>query len=275
MKPWVKPLPGALLEQQKPFYAGSTSTGATIRRSIGDPDLNARYTASRMAGPPGQGPIPPGPPHTSSVAVLAEPELLRADCVTFDEFLSPAEMSAVLQYALDQESAFVISEVTKPESTNGIIAYEQRRSRVLMDLGKHHKLFADRIRVCWPRVLAKLGREFSELSEMEAQITASNDGDYFHCHSDNGCRENVTREITFVYFFHREPNQFQGGELRIYDSRRENDQYLATEKYRSIVPQQNQIVFFPSALIHEITPVECSSRVFADSRFTVNGWLHR
>jgi hypothetical protein len=264
-----------LLEQQKPFYADRTKASSTIRRSIGDQDFNAEYRASRMAGPPSQGPGPPGPPHTSSVAVLAEPELLCADCVVFDEFLSPSEMSEVLQYALAQECVFVISEVTRPENTNGIIAYEHRRSRVLMDLGTHHKIFADRLRSSLPRVLAKLGSEFSELSKMEAQITASNDGDYFHCHSDNACRENATREITFVYFFHREPNQFHGGELRIYDSRRENDQFVATEKYRSIVPQQNQMVFFPSALIHEITPVECSSRAFADSRFTVNGWLHR
>jgi SM-20-related protein len=42
-----------------------------------------------------------------------------------------------------------------------------------------------------------------------------------------------------------------------------------------IVPQPNQIVFFPCSLLHEITPVECPSRAFADSRFTLNGWLHK
>jgi Rps23 Pro-64 3,4-dihydroxylase Tpa1-like proline 4-hydroxylase len=41
------------------------------------------------------------------------------------------------------------------------------------------------------------------------------------------------------------------------------------------VPQQNQIVFFPCSVLHEITPVECPSRAFADSRFTLNGWLHK
>jgi Rps23 Pro-64 3,4-dihydroxylase Tpa1-like proline 4-hydroxylase len=38
---------------------------------------------------------------------------------------------------------------------------------------------------------------------------------------------------------------------------------------------QNQIVFFPSETLHEVLPVECPSGEFADSRFTVNGWLHR
>jgi Rps23 Pro-64 3,4-dihydroxylase Tpa1-like proline 4-hydroxylase len=41
------------------------------------------------------------------------------------------------------------------------------------------------------------------------------------------------------------------------------------------VPQQNQIVFFPCSVLHEITAIECSSRAFADSRFTLNGWLHK
>jgi Rps23 Pro-64 3,4-dihydroxylase Tpa1-like proline 4-hydroxylase len=78
-----------------------------------------------------------------------------------------------------------------------------------------------------------------------------------------------------VYFFHREPKTFRGGDLRIYDSRWENGRYEPTENYRNIVPRQNQMVFFVSSLAHEITPVECPSGAFADSRFTVNGWIHR
>jgi Rps23 Pro-64 3,4-dihydroxylase Tpa1-like proline 4-hydroxylase len=81
--------------------------------------------------------------------------------------------------------------------------------------------------------------------------------------------------MTFVYFFHREPRQFEGGELRLHDSKNGGDHPLSTGSYQTIVPEQNQIVFFPSSTLHEITPVHCRSRSFADSRFTVNGWLHR
>jgi Rps23 Pro-64 3,4-dihydroxylase Tpa1-like proline 4-hydroxylase len=120
-----------------------------------------------------------------------------------------------------------------------------------------------------------LQREPFQVTRDETQITASNDGDFFRWHTDNGSQEVASREITFVYFFHREPKRFCGGELRIYDSRREGDGFVPTQNYRAIVPQQNQLVVFPSSLAHEITPVECLSRAFADSRFTVNGWLHR
>jgi Rps23 Pro-64 3,4-dihydroxylase Tpa1-like proline 4-hydroxylase len=54
-----------------------------------------------------------------------------------------------------------------------------------------------------------------------------------------------------------------------------NGDYVSEGSYQTIVPRQNQIVFFPCELLHEITPVECASQLFADSRFTLNGWLRR
>jgi Rps23 Pro-64 3,4-dihydroxylase Tpa1-like proline 4-hydroxylase len=32
-------------------------------------------------------------------------------------------------------------------------------------------------------------------------------------------------------------------------------------------------VFFPCELLHEVTAVKCASKLFGDSRFTLNGWL--
>ena len=192
-----------------------------------------------------------------------------------EEFLAPSELDDLLQYTLRQESSFSISEVISPGFHGGMVDHEHRRSRVLMDLGKHNGVIVDRIQSSWPRILSRLSHDPFVASRVEAQITASGDGDFFRCHTDNGAGEIALREITFVYFFHREPKTFQGGELRIYDSRFENGAYVPSEDYRTIVPQQNQMVLFASSLSHEITPVECASKAFADSRFTVNGWFHR
>ena len=132
-----------------------------------------------------------------------------------------------------------------------------------------------RVKAALPQVLQTLGMEEFSIADSEVQITASNDGDFFRFHSDNGSGRVATRHLTFVYFFHREPRQFEGGELRIHDARLEEGRYVSEGSYHSIVPQQNQIVFFPCELLHEITPVGCSSGLFADSRFTLNGWLRR
>jgi Rps23 Pro-64 3,4-dihydroxylase Tpa1-like proline 4-hydroxylase len=213
--------------------------------------------------------------NTGGVAVLEASDFLPAECTLLDEFLTLAELDALLQHTLDREIQFQVSEVLSPGVSGGAVDFEQRRSNVLMDLGLQESVIVDRLRTCLPRALQKLGRDPFPIARVECQITASKHGDYFHWHSDNGAPSVASREITFVYFFHREPKRFSGGELRIYDSRWENDRYAPTANYRAIVPEQNQLVLFPSALAHEITLVECPSGTFADSRFTVNGWLHK
>src|SRR5713226_1773066 len=238
--------------------------------------------------PPGTAPQPPTaapqPPRSSasgtqaegsSVAVMERPEFLSAQCVVLEEFLAPDEVKQLMQYTLDHETDFQISEVVSPGVSGGMIDYDHRRSRILMNLDRHHEVIVNRIQACLPRVLAKLGRDVFRPSQVEAQITASNHGDFFRNHSDNLQEDTVSRELTFVYFFHREPKAFRGGDLRIYDSCWQNGQYASAGQHETLVPEQNQIVFFPSSLVHEITPVDCPSQAFADSRFTVNGWFHR
>ena len=249
--------------------------------SLGSPPTNPPVPPGSSPRPPGTSPPPisfpttTSQPATAAVAVLEASDYVSAECVIFDEFLTLAELNALRQYVLEQETRFQISEVLSPGVTGSAIDYEHRRSRVLMDLGGHERMIVDRLLSCLPRILQKWGRDPFRVSRVESQTTASNHGDFFRCHSDNAADEVASREITFVYFFHREPKQFTGGELRIYDSRRENESYVPTANYRTIVPEQNQLVLFASGLSHEITPVDCPSGQFADSRFTVNGWIHK
>jgi SM-20-related protein len=206
----------------------------------------------------------------SSVAVLDLPQIPLAQCVVLDEFLAPQELDDLISYALQHEMEFRSSEVISPSGEPRTLDYDHRRSRVLLELGKHQEVVLEKIRGVLPLVLEKLGIEEFPVVHAEAQVTASNDGDFFRAHSDDAQEMIASRRVTFVYFFHREPRPFRGGELRLYDSL-EN----VAGGYQSIVPQQNQIVFFPCSVLHEITPVECPSGAFADSRFTLNGWFHK
>jgi 2OG-Fe(II) oxygenase superfamily len=232
------------------------------------PGISARHRHTRLE-PSHQ------PRHESAGGVsVMDAEPIRQRCVVLDEFLAPQELDELVRFALDREGDFQSSEVISPAGEPGTIDHSHRRSRVLMDLGKHEQIILDRVRRVLPRVLDQLGLEEFPVTHAEVQITASNDGDFFRAHCDDSQDSIASRSITFVYFFHREPRPFEGGELRIYDLPWK-EQRLIGGAYRSIVPQQNQIVFFPCSLLHEITPVECPSQAFADSRFTLNGWLHR
>jgi len=211
----------------------------------------------------------------SSVTFAERPEFLRANCVVFDEFLAPQELEELTRFTLEHEADFQSSEVYSPSAQMGVISDDYRRSLVLMDLPEQQEMILARIKSVLPQVLEKLGMEEFAIADTEVQITASNDGDFFLCHDDNGSEGVASRHLTFVYFFHREPCPFEGGELRIHDSHLQNGLYVSDGSYQTIIPQQNQIVFFPCELMHEITTVRCASENFADSRFTLNGWLRR
>jgi Rps23 Pro-64 3,4-dihydroxylase Tpa1-like proline 4-hydroxylase len=256
----------------------------------GAPAINPPSPQPQPPGSPWQ-PEPPGtplrqpePPGASTdrtvvahaaTAVAERPVVLPANCIVLDEFLAPQELAELTRFTLEHESSFSASEVVSHETDGGVVNYEHRRSRVLTDVGKFQELLLNRIQGVLPQVLRKLDMQEFPIAEVEAQITASNDGDFFHGHSDNGSEKVASRTLTFVYFFHCEPRQFEGGDLRIHDARLERGDYVSSGSYQTMVPGQNQIVFFPCELLHEITPVECPSRLFADSRFTLNGWLRR
>jgi len=210
-----------------------------------------------------------------TVAVADRPEVLRAKCVVLDEFLAPQELESLTRFTLGHEDALQVSEVYSPSAERGVVNYDFRRSRVLIELGEQQDVMLGRIKSVLPQVLERLGMEEFPVANVEAQITASNDGDFFRMHDDNGSEGVSSRQLTFVYFFHREPRQFEGGELRIHDAHLKQGAYVSDVTYETITPQQNRIVFFPCEMQHEITPVKCPSQLFADSRFTLNGWLRR
>jgi Rps23 Pro-64 3,4-dihydroxylase Tpa1-like proline 4-hydroxylase len=262
-----------------PDSAVSAKKGSTP----GQPQPKPKPPAPSPRPEPEDIPIPPGPPGmlamkpsiTGATVLLERPAVMPARSVVLDEFLSPQEMQELSRFALEHEADFRASQVVSQDSTEGVVSEKHRRSRVFMELGKHQDLILARIQSALPLVLSTLNMEEFLVANIEAQITASNDGDFFRGHSDNSDPTTASRQLTFVYFFHREPRQFSGGELRIHDYRRKGGRQIATGGYQTIVPQQNQIVFFPCCAMHEITPVECPSGLFADSRFTLNGWLHK
>jgi SM-20-related protein len=273
-QPYPPPGPGVKAPQKAP-----QPPNAPVRTPM-EPDPPSGLPRPPGVRAPRSEPDPPSGKRTTVVsesmtAIAERPPVLPAQCVVLDEFLAPQELTELTRFTLEHESGFSASEVVSPNVDSGVINYEHRRSRVLMDLAQHQDLMLERISAALPQVLEKLGMEEFSIAGVEAQVTASNDGDFFHFHSDNGSERVASRNLTFVYFFHREPRPFEGGELRIHDARLEEGTYVSEGSYQAIVPKQNQIVFFPCEMMHEITPVNCASRTFADSRFTLNGWLRR
>ncbi|MDQ2099480.1 MAG: 2OG-Fe(II) oxygenase [Tychonema bourrellyi B0820] len=185
-----------------------------------------------------------------------------------DNFLTVAEKNKLIKYVLAKESAFV----TTSTSTN---ADDYRRSMVLHSFPEFSELMINRIKAILPDVLRKLNIPSFSVGDIETQLTMHNDNNYYKLHNDSGSPDTATRFFTYVYYFNREPKAFSGGELQIYDSKIENNFYVAADSFKTVEPRNNSIVFFLSRYMHEVLPVSCPSKAFADSRFTINGWVRR
>ncbi len=249
-----------------PTAVGTAGTGGPgVRAPHKEPHKPMRDTplppSPKEPQPPSVGPGPHGVRTTvvseTSAAVADRPAKLPAQCVVLDEFLAPQELAALTRFTLEHESDFSASEVVSPDAGDGVVNHEHRRSyKAGMDLAQYQDVILERIKTVLPQLLDKLGMEEFSIAGVEVQVTASNDGDFFHFHSDNGSERVRSRHLTCVYFFHREPRQFEGGELRIHDAGLEEGRYVSQGSYQTIVPRQNQIVFFPCELLHEINPGE-------------------
>jgi Rps23 Pro-64 3,4-dihydroxylase Tpa1-like proline 4-hydroxylase len=177
--------------------------------------------------------------------------------VSIPNFLSEKRQH-LLDFAVGQEQNFHAATVALGSGARAVIE-GVRRARILDSLGEFEGPFIGHLRQHLESALDQLEYKRFPIGRIEIQITASNDGDYFRLHQDGGPDD--TREISFVYFLHGEPRRFSGGELRILSE--------------TVLPQGDTLVLFPSVSVHEVLPLSVPSRAFADSRFTVNGWIHR
>ena len=185
------------------------------------------------------------------------------ESAVFLEFLPPGELEALPRFALKQERMFRPSGVLHDRNGTATVSAGHRRSRVLYDLDAVRPSFLERLLALLPVVFERLRIAPFAVAAIDTQITATNEGEFFCRHTDNGHAATASRRVSFTYFFHGEPAGFAGGELCIHGSRTQR-----------IAPRRNAIVFFPSGILHEIAPVSCPSRNFRDSRFNLNGWIH-
>jgi SM-20-related protein len=185
-----------------------------------------------------------------------------------ENFLDPALHAELLGFVRDNEARFVGSTVSTGDA-------DYRRSQVLYDFPRFAELFRQRLAGISEELMARFAMPAFRVSDIECQMTAHNDGNYFKLHNDNGSPDTANRALSYVYYFHNEPKSYEGGEFRLYHSRIENGVYACGEKAADIVPKNNSMLFFPSYCHHEVLEVRCPSRRFADGRFTINGWLRR
>ncbi len=125
-----------------------------------------------------------------------------------------------------------------------------------------------------PDLMKVFGISKPAVGSLEMQLVAHNHGAHYDRHIDTMSGANWAkfgvRTLSMVYYFHRRPKAFSGGCLRLhpFGVRDQPDGHVDIE------PDHNVLLAFPAWVEHEVLPVGCPSRQFADSRFAVNIWVH-
>lgn len=188
----------------------------------------------------------------------------------YRDFLPPHLAADLLEWANQNEARFRASTVSQGlERVDASI----RVSRSIGAFGEVKEELRNRLLSMAPELIASLRVNPLRIEGAELEFVAHNDGAFYSRHIDTaigarGLDENF-RFISAVYYVHRQPKAFSGGALRLHRFGAQD-----AESFADIAPEHNLLVVFPSWALHEVTPVSCPSRAFADSRFAVNIWIY-
>ncbi|MFD9715768.1 2OG-Fe(II) oxygenase [Streptomyces sp. NPDC059076] len=109
------------------------------------------------------------------------------------------------------------------------------------------------------------------------QLDVHNDGDFHQPHQGTTNAGEHESALSFIYFLHRTPRPFRGGEHRVFDSAVPLDSGRVLKPYeltwQDWEPEHDTILFFPPNAWHEVRPVSCPGQRHEDSRFSISGWL--
>lgn len=192
--------------------------------------------------------------------------------LVIDDFLPAAFVADLLAYALENENHFEPTSIMRKVESQINPSFRQS-AQCSKGLGPNKAAFKAAIHGRCNELIAGTGTPSFEIAKTELELIAHGDNAFYRSHIDTHAGPGRTIELDFrvvscVYYFHREPKRFNGGEIALFS-------FGDNEDVEIIEPGNNRLVVFPSFVRHEVRAVSCPSGEFADSRFSINCWLRK
>jgi len=185
-----------------------------------------------------------------------------------EHLLGERLIARLLAQAAAQEPAFTSAKIGT--SGGGRTDEAIRTSRASRDFGDLRPELEERFAAVLPEAQQALGIVPVRLARLEMQLVAHGDGAFYKRHIDTGATPGADsyRALTGVYYFHRLPRAFSGGDLRLHPIMNPE----GVERYADIPPDNDSFVLFAAWAPHEVRPISCPSKEWLDSRFAINCW---
>jgi SM-20-related protein len=201
----------------------------------------------------------------------------RCPYLKYRDVLGPGYVARLLDYVIARQCDFQLGAMHNRLTRERFMDSSLRHSLYLKDLGE----FAGPMKAFVAAVAAPAVQALNlvepRVKPKEFEITAYPDGGHISAHIDTRTAAERVRVLSCVYYFSATPRPFSGGELRLhgFPKRTAPGEAAAPLPYVDIAPETDTLVVFPSWLSHEVRPVRVPSNAWADSRFTINCWIHR
>ncbi len=221
-------------------------------------NATSRVEATRQAGPPEPGDDP------------------RCPFLAYQNVLGAQYVAGLLDYVMARQSDFRTGVMHNRETGELVADPVQRDSVYLTDLGVFLRPIKSFVSAVAAPALRGLHLNEPKVEPTEFVITAYRDGGHIGEHIDTCERPERVRILSCVYYFAVTPRRFSGGELRLYGlPKGPAAGQPSSMSFVDIEPRTDTLVIFPSWIRHRVMPVRVPSGTWADSRFTINCWMHR
>jgi predicted 2-oxoglutarate/Fe(II)-dependent dioxygenase YbiX len=207
------------------------------------------------------------------LASEASPELPvvppQTPALIIDEFLPAKSNSWLLSFIRSNRHRF------SPAKTGGQLA-EARTGQAMDQVPELRELMMLQILPLLPAICSQFHLTYSVVENFECQVTSYGEGDFYRPHIDlvdlpdaapGAAHQGAQRLVSYAYYLHAMPKKYTGGDLTIFETAD------GVETPTTIESKNNRIVFFPSNVLHEVTPVSMADGDLESSRLSVNGWI--
>ena len=246
----------AEIHRRQGNFAAARSLYGSLRERGSNP-LKAAWLHAMLSGNGAPEPAPGG--------------IRPAPFVRMTNFLAPDECDRLLALGLAARERLVPAKVGGEDCER--VDPEIRVNLEVCDPSTAAEVrprIAPKVRSLVPEILERLRMDGIGRWSIEMNMRVYLDGGFYQAHRDNQSESHRQRKLSFVYFLHREPRRFSGGDLLLHDTDTDAGACSLGE-FSRIVPLRNSIVFFTCGYWHQVTPVQCGTDDFGDGRWVVNG----
>ncbi len=200
-------------------------------------------------------------------------EIRPAPFSIIDNFLSREEREYFWQRAVNSESDYEKAGIGLEDDV--IVDCYQRDTEVLRLGVEEKQQMRQKIKSYIDVLFRKFRISEREVDKIEVKLTSHTQDGFFKIHHDGFSPiDGSIRYLSWVYYFHANPKPYEGGDLVLFDSDAiKDDHRFSPINYTRYIPQDNQIIFFPSWFYHGVTPVALLSPGFSSGRFAVAGHI--